>query len=1096
MTSPLHLPAYRLPSGQSSGLSQVLARPGSTNPMPTLSRRVGRPSMAQALAPTVRPGLSLLGGQSGRIARPSQIESEPIKPKKERDQILAETFQKLEALPPLTVVKLAISLYSWKQMKALKVMTVENTNLTGSGSVNDDRMGVVNLSQTCGYCHQIDCPGHFGLIKFTDPNDPNKSIPIYNPAFIRELVSILICVCNDCGGLLITEDIMKERGYKRLSFEKRLAALEAHCAGINCVRKKRVVEGGELEACRANKIFVTKDIKEEGLIQYKDQPQGTKSGGKKGRRSDDSDRILVMPITQVANILNLITDADARLLGFPEGSHPRNIIMYGILVPPIIARPEIIEGGSTHYDQLTHMYITIVKKVREGVPTELYKAVRQLIFKTDGKKMIGGSRDFISIVERIQGKTALLRGLLMGKRVNFCGRTVAGPDSSLRFGQVRLPVAWAPILTKKVPVTNTNLEYLSGLLRDGRINYFIQKQTGLRKFYDPRIGGHLRIGDVVERWLQNGDRVVVNRQPTLHRQSMMKYDVVLGHQLTIGLHLSYTSPMNCDFDGDENNAWSPQDFEVEAEVEILLKVENNIMSSEQNRPMMGLVMNGISGAYLLTQEGVRINDRLFEELTQMITDPSNLETLHGRLIKCGVHPRDGKALFSALLPSDFYYNQKGVRIIYGIMVTGRLTKAHVGATNRSIIQDMHKKYRAQRTADFFTDAPWVINKWLIERGFSVGLLDCINLDIDQRTGEEYDRNKRILGQELAKIYVELEAKGVKLEDPIEEAFRQRQINEIVNISNGIGLRLVDEVLDQNNSIGVMTEKGSGSKGANANVGQMMGSVGQQFLYGERLKPTLTGGRRLLPIYDVDDPDPEAHAFIPESFYTGVSPQGLFFLQAGGRPNILDTALKTADTGSMQHRMIKAFENIIIGYDGSIRNTIGTMFAPMYNAGYDIAEMIAIDQPGKPSFSSFVDIKSLMEELNVKRGWLPRDLERLIYARRQELLRNELPQENVLPVSEPIRTPPVSSVGITYDIDAEVIPAGPLIRITKYEKARILGTRATQLSNNAPPLLEIGTEIDPVRIAMQEYDAGILPIYVVRRFADGSIQTVYPTLETI
>jgi DNA-directed RNA polymerase II subunit RPB1 len=580
---------------------------------------------------------------------------------------------------------------------------------------------------------------------------------------------------------------------------------------------------------------------------------------------------------------------------------------------------------------------------------------------------------------------------------------------------------------------------------------------------------------------------------------MMKYDVVLGHQLTIGLHLSYTTPMNCDFDGDENNVWSFQDFEVEAEAEVLMAVENNIMSSEQNRPMMGLVMNGISGSYLLTKEGVRINDRLFEELTQMITHPEDLDTLYGRLIKYGVHPRDGKAAFSATLPPDFYYNQKGVIIFEGVVLEGRLTKAHVGTSNRSIIQDMHKRpndNRARRTADFFTDAPWIVNKWLTERGFSVGLLDCINLDIDERTGEEYDRNKRILGQELAKIYVELEAKSVKLDDPIEESFRQRQINEIVNISTGIGLRLVDEVLDKDNSIGVMTEKGSGSKGANANVGQMMGSVGQQFLYGERLKPTLTGGRRLLPIYDVDDPDPEAHAFIPESFYTGVSPQGLFFLLAGGRPNILDTALKTADTGSMQHRMIKAFENIIIGYDGSIRNTIGTMFAPMYNAGYDVAEMIAVEQPGKPQFSSFIDIKNLMAEINVAGGWVPLELERRIYARRQELLRNGLPPENILPVQDPVRTPPVPAVAITYDINTPVVPAEPIFRITKFEKARILGTRAMQLSHNAPPLLEIGDEIDPVRIAMREYDAGILPIYVVRRFPDGSIQTVYPTLDTI
>ena len=1063
--------------------------------------------------------------------------------KKQRDEILSETAKKEAELPLLTITKSSISLYSWDDMQRIAgPIRVTNLNFNGIGSINDPRMGVVSLNYSCQYCSQIDCPGHYGLIEFRHP--------IYNPAFIREVVSVLTCVCNDCGGLLITEDLMRQQGFMRLSYDKRLAEMEAYCRDHECLRQKPQIGGGALVPCAKNPTFVTTDIKEKGEITYKVPEKGNKKVTKE-------DPTHPMPIETVISILDRISEQDARLLGFPLGSHPRNMIMRGCLVPPVIARPPVYEGGAIHHDQLTHMFVTIMRKVmniasgKPGAVGELYTSVKQLIFKTEGKKM--GMREFLSIVERIQGKNALLRGLLMGKRDNYCGRTVAGPDPSLRYGQVRLPESWAPILTKKITVTQFNIHNLTALLEAGKITHITSKRTGLRKYYDPKYRHRLQIGDKVERWLQNGDRVVINRQPTLHRQSMMSYEVVLGYQLTIGLHLSYTSPMNCDFDGDENNAWSPQDFEVEAEAEILLNVKNNIMSSEQNRPIMGLVMNSISGAYLLTESQTRIDDDLFAELITLVTDQNVFRTLYARLTKYGVHPRSGQAIFSAMLPDDFYYNNKGVLIMEGILVSGRLKKSHVGPSHRSIIQELYKKYGSQRTADFFTDAPWIINKWLIEYGFSVGLLDMINLDIDKETGEEYDKNQRILKQELAKIYVQLEALGGKADDPVEENFRQRQINNLVNIAQGIGLRLAKEVLESNNSIGVMTDQGAGTKGGIANVGQMFGAVGQQNYHGTRLKATLTQGRRLLPTYDEDDNNPEAHGFIPVSFFTGLSPEGLFFLQAGGREGLLDTALKTAETGAMQHRMIKAFENIIIGYDGSIRNTIGTMFAPMYNSGYDIGEMMAVETPGKDNFSSFIDLKSIVAELNVKRGWVPRDVNNKIIEQRikvAEELGNT--RENVLPVPDAtyVKGPVLQNTEITYDITQPVLRQGPIGKITLYEKSRIIGTRATQLSNNAPPLvdikytqenipkdeknriinariiqlengqaplldvgaetnstiianmeyragrLDLDNEVDPVRIAIMEYNAGVLDLYIIRKFADGTYQTVRPTLDNI
>jgi DNA-directed RNA polymerase II subunit RPB1 len=1013
--------------------------------------------------------------------------------KKERDIILTETAKKESLLPLLMITASKISLYSWNEMQRIAGnirVTIDSLDNT-SGTVNDPRMGVVSMNVSCAYCSQIDCPGHYGLIDF------NRT-PIYNPAFVREVVSVLTCVCNKCGGLLLTEEDIRREGFACLSYDKRLAAMEQYCKNMKCLRRKPQIGGGALNPCTKNPKFVTTDIAKIGVIKYK-------IGGEDGKEVTKDSPQHIMPIETVMDILNDISDDDSRLLGFPVGSHPRNMIMRGLLVIPIIARPPVAQGGTINYDQLTGMYKTIVRKVKNAndgkadAHKDLFLAVRQLIFETENKKV--QMRKFISIIERLQGKGAILRGLLMGKRNSDSARTVAGGDPSLRFGQMGVPKIWASVTTKPVKVTNFNIHHLTALLEAGKITHITRAITGLRRFYNGDKRTRLHIGDIVERHLENEDRGVINRQPTLHRQSMMGYKMMLNDKLTIRALLAYCAPKNLDFDGDEMNLWVPQDLEVEAEIEIILNVANNIMSDEQNRPIMGLVMNSITFFYLMSAIDVRINDDLFAELLSLLTHQNVLLTLYSRLTKYGIHPRSGNAIISALLPDDFYYNYKDVLILEGILVSGRLKKAHVGASHRSIIQDLYKKYGAQRTADFISDAPWIANKWGLERGFSVGILDMINVVIDEKTGKEKDRNKEILDEELSKIYVRLEALGGKLQDPLEESYRQRQINNLVNVAQGIGLRLAKDVLSRDNSIGDMSEYRAGTKGGIANIGQMMGSVGQQYYRGERLKPTLTGGRRLLPMYDLDDNSAEANAFIPMSFSTGLTPEALFLLQAGGRENLLDTAMKTSETGSMQHKLIKASENFVISYDGAVVNTVGIQLSPMYNSGYQIGEMLAVEALGRPDFSSFVDIKSLVSELNVARGWVPRRTnDNVINSRRSTQTELGTTEENILPVQNNPKLPRITDTRITYDVTQPVTPVQRPIKMTKFEKARIIGTRATQLSNNAPLLIGkdiYGDEIDPVNLAMMEYDRGLLEnLYIVRKFPNGTHIKIHPTLNNI
>lgn len=1013
---------------------------------------------------------------------------------KESNNIMIKSLQREAKLPRVFIIKSLISLYSYEDMKRLtKNIQVVNSEPNGWGSVNDPRMGLVSITHPCGFCELIDCPGHYGRIDF--------HVKVYNPIFIREVVAVLSCLCGSCGALLFTEEMIA--GMDLPAGIERLTDLEKFCRNQPCMSVCFPItkadgtpvldeSGAPVTECGGYRCYQSGDVKERGRISYKEALH---------KKDIEKAKEQFISIEDVYYRLNRIKREDAVLLGFIDGSHPRDMIFQAILVPPVIARPPVDRGGVMKADDLTEMYISIMKKIErrnenpEDDSVAIYKILRQMIFKSEGTKM--GPKAFMSIIEKIQGKGSLMRNLLMGKRDDYCGRTVAGPAPDSRFGGVRLPVVWAPVLTKKLRITDANKARVEQLMAEGKVTHVIPAETRLRQIYSPKLKYTPQVGDQVERFLWNGDRVVINRQPTLHRQSMMGFKVTLSPMLTIGLHLSYTPPMNCDFDGDENNAWIPQDPEVEAEVEILLNVKENLISSENNRPTMGLVMNSAVGIYVLSQPDTMIRDMLFAELLSLIEVRPERTSLSFRLNKYGVHPRSGRAIISALFPADFFYDRDNIIICEGVLVTGSLRKRNVGNSHRSIIQELHKKYGSERTATFLTEAPWIVNKWIIESGFTVGLYDIVNTRTEA-DGKEVDANKEIIDTELAKIFVQLAALGDPLPDPAEEKYRMRQVKNLVNVAQGVGMKIAKQVLTNKNAIGVMSEEGSGAKGAVANIGQIMGIVGQQFYKGEILEANLTNKTRLLPAYDPNDNDPKAHGFIDSSFYKGLTSTELFLLQTGGREGLLDTALNTAETGNLQRLMIKAFENIIISYDGSVRNTIGTLFLPMYNSGYNIADMVAVKETNKTKQSSFIDLKAVMAELNASEGWFKESTANIVTENKKNL--KDVPKETILPTSyRPVTAGSGSSATTGRNLTPPAQPATSTYKITKFEKARIIGARAMQISNNDPPNLAIGNmdhELDPINIALKEYEAGLIRIYVIRRYVDGTVEKVYPTLDNI
>lgn len=1027
----------------------------------------------------------------------------------------------------------------------------------------------------CKQCSQIDCPGHYGVILFRKGGWIPHPLFIKDIAKVLQCICPCCSKLLACRSSLIKEglgspDLSSEIKLKKIyEISKKLL----FCKSKNEVTEYRSLDGERLDikkVCDIVPLYDTKRIQIEGVIKFVKR----KEDGKTLEKAPGSKtNIFAYTPERVFGILNAISDEDAEALGFNPalGSHPRNLVLRAIPVIPESARTPAYEGtNELKPDNLTWKYAAIVNKnlaimnselfdnlprvqeyeyyiekntkmgkkkgetgkkkgEKRSMMTEkeklaeinakvhnLYTAYMGLLMNSpDNKnKKKNGTKDYKSVLDRLQGKEAIMRSLLMGKRNDYCARTVASPNPSLKFGQVSLPRVWKRILTKPVMVNDLNIRYLNKLKTDGEIEHIVNGMTKIRFSVVP--GNHyvIKVGDIVERHGQDGDRHILNRQPSLHKYSIMSYEVIYIDTLTIGHHLSHTSPMNMDFDGDECNLWAPQNLEVESECREILNARNNVISGQNSRPTMGLVMNSVTGSFLLTDPTVRLSRSFFKDATKIIVNDEFLDTLPKRLEKFGVHPFSGQALFSCLLPDDFNYDASGkeqVSIREGVLIRGRLRKSHIGASERSIVQELWKKYGHKRVTKFLTDGPRLVNYWLKEVGFTVGLRDCMNIATNPITkapfpkGENMpEENVSITQSELTRVYIEIDALDLnKKESKVISDLKEIKVCQILNITESAGAKLAKQILQGDNSIGIMTEEGAGTKGATANIMQILGAVGQQYEQGKRFAQSITDGTRCMPAYDKNDTSPEARGFVPQSFMEGLDPEGLFKIHVGCRENLTDTSLKTAVTGTIEHLLIRSLENIIVMHDLSVRS-INTfiIYNTLFNNSYDAAKMIKIKDAQNNDRPSFVDIDSICEDLMSERGFYPTDLVNFVLEKKDKL-KTEL---EVKPI-KPITFTPKKKVKEIPDLflsNREYSETPQKLSI--YENARIIWTRAMQIANNAPLYLDITKEfnakkvregkVDAHKIARKEFKLGLLPIYSIRSLPSGEIRRVYPTIENI
>lgn len=906
----------------------------------------------------------------------------------------AQMFESLQELEPVQTI---VKMQSYDDLMAEQVVRVTKTSETNAeGNVNDLKMGTYDRSKRCATCNNdvMTCPGHFGVIELPEM--------MVHPLAIKTVIDILRSVCHACGKLLVSEETLRDKnilptyGINEETGQRYVVKYGLH--GLR--RLKEIAKESEGNNCMGdnsdtlNEVSAVCSPATAAAISVRRCGSNVtiKSAGKndidiKYTCAGQKDEA-VMPAEDIFAILDAISDEDAKKLGLGL-THPRDLIMRALPVLPPCDRPPVSIAGVIEDSSFTALYNQIIRNIniitetdsklrdsslmtsdtKEDNPDDLLnkriqasmnikRHIRNLINAPETETI--NRQRMKSVRTLVQGKEGFFRGNLQGIRVDKAGRTVIDPDPTLPFGWIRIPRYMADILTRPITVTQSNYHEMQSLIRrrkvktfytnDPRVGRMAGKTVTISDDNRDTIADGLAIGDVLAVHMREGDWVIANRQPTLHKEGMLGFRVIIGDQKSIGLHPLSTTPFNADFDGDEMNIHFPQNQDAILELAAFADSRKCLISAQTNKPIVGMIMNLISGPYVLTQDGMLVDERTFNSALALMSRKEQLTTLNDRLDVAGIPRLSGKALFSALLPENFYYDHRKVKIVNGVMIKGRLTKAHLGAAHKSIIQAIHNDYGKDRASDFINDSNFVFNRWLRDRPLTVGINDCFFNNPDVQESINRDVRSKML---------QVEAMGYEPDDPVELQRYEDDIKALVNITEVIGKRVLDE-LDDDNGLIIMAR--SGGKGNERNAAQITTALGQQFVEGKRIE-------RGMPWFADDSLDPAARGFILSSYADGVTPAEYVSLAMGSREGLLDTATKTAEVGHLRNKMKAMVENERVGIDGSTRNSNDVIIQVVAGTtGFNPEYMEMVPLSDGSNVASIIDFNRTIGRLNAEAGF--------------------------------------------------------------------------------------------------------------------------------
>ncbi|KAJ5901840.1 DNA-directed RNA polymerase I subunit [Penicillium taxi] len=612
------------------------------------------------------------------------------------------------------------------------------------------------------------------------------------------------------------------------------------------------------------------------------------------------------------------------------------------------------------------------------------------------------------IKQLLEKKEGLFRKNMMGKRVNFAARSVISPDPNIETNEIGVPLVFAKKLTFPEPVTNHNFWELKEAVINGPDKYpgasAIENENGqvinLKfKSLDERTAlanqllapSNWRMkgnrNKKVYRHLTSGDYVLMNRQPTLHKPSIMGHKArVLPNERTIRMHYANCNTYNADFDGDEMNMHFPQNELAQAEARMLADADHQYLVATSGKPLRGLIQDHISMGTWFTCRDSFFDEEDYHQLLYSCLRPEDSHIVGDRIQLVQptiVKPKymwTGKQVITTILkniqpPESHGLTLKGKSstpgsrwgdknneedtVIFrdGEFLCGILDKKQLGPTAGGLIDAIHEIYGHTIAGKLLSILGRLLTRVLNMRAFTCGIDDLRLTKEGDRIRKEKLSTAAAMGREVALKYVTLDQVAApdqdaelnrRLEDVLRDDSKQGGLDSVSNarsakLSSDITSSCLPEGLAKPfpwNQMQSMTISGAKGSGVNANL--ISCNLGQQVLEGRRVPVMISG--KTLPSFRAFDTHPMAGGFVSGRFLTGIKPQEYYFHAMAGREGLIDTAVKTSRSGYLQRCLIKGMEGLRAEYDSSVREAAdGSIVQFLYGEdGLDITKQVHLN----------------------------------------------------------------------------------------------------------------------------------------------------------
>ncbi|XP_028157566.1 DNA-directed RNA polymerase III subunit RPC1 isoform X5 [Ostrinia furnacalis] len=878
--------------------------------------------------------------------------------------------------------------------------------------VLDRRMGTNQKDANCETCGLglAECVGHYGYIEL--------ALPVFHVGYFRATITILQTICKECAKVMLPEPIKKS--YRRKFMNPELSYL--HKKSLRAAVHKKTKTCSKCPSCDALNGMVKKSsagilkiVHEKYRAKKPDDPvvlrvlnefNEAKESNKELATMINSGLVIEMSPLTVINLFRRIPDEDIPLLGMNvKQSRPEDLILTRLPVPPICIRPSVVSEikAGTNEDDLTMKQSEILlindviaRHIASGGKSELvqedwdYLQLHAALYINSEMSGIPLSmqpkKPGRGLVQRLKGKQGRFRGNLSGKRVDFSSRTVISPDPNLQIQEVGVPVHVAKVLTYPERAFAANLAWLRALVRLGPdahpgANYVQQRGLRHKKFLKygnrEKIAQELKCGDIVERHLVDGDVVLFNRQPSLHKLSIMCHRARVQPQRTFRFNECVCTPYNADFDGDEMNMHLPQTEEARAEALILMGNKSNLVTPRNGELLIAATQDFITGGYLITQRDTFFTKQEAHQLAACLLAGPDATMRIDMPPPAIIKPRmlwTGKQIFSLIMKpnkrceikanletkgknytgnQDMCVQDSYVIIRNSELLCGSMDKSTLGSgTKSSIFYILLRDWGEEHAVRAMWRLARMASYYMMNRGFSFGIIDVT-------PGKKLIEAKNKLletGYSKCDGYILEMEKGTLQCQPgctMEETLEAVMLSELSSIRE-LAAKACFRELHPTNAPLIMAQ--SGSKGSNINISQMIACVGQQALNGKRVPNGFED--RSLPHFERHSKIPAARGFVENSFYSGLTPTEFFFHTMGGREGLVDTAVKTAETGYLQRRLVKSLEDLVLHYDMTVRNATGEVVQFQY--GSDGLDPSCMEGKGRP-----VDLPRVLADVRAR-----------------------------------------------------------------------------------------------------------------------------------